>query len=84
MGQAPCTEGVSLRTINRNFKGRSGTQSAKVYLVSPEVAAASAIKGMVTDPRKLGEPPVIHLPEIYPVEDKMILPPVACRCGRRE
>ena len=70
MGQAPCTEGVSLRTINRNFKGRSGTQNANVYLVSPEVAAASAIQGVVTDPRILGEPPSIQLPEIYPVEDK--------------
>ena len=76
MGQAPCTDGVSLRTINRNFKGRSGTQSALVYLVSPEVAAASAIRGVITDPRKLGDPPLIHLPEIYPVEDNMILSPL--------
>jgi len=76
MGQAPCTNGVSLRTINRNFKGRSGTLSANVYLVSPEVAAASAIKGVVTDPRILGAAPVIQLPEVYPVEDKMILPPL--------
>ena len=76
MGQAPCTDGVSLRTINRNFKGRSGTLSANVYLVSPEVAAASAIKGVVTDSRMLGAAPVIQLPEVYPVEDKMILPPL--------
>ena len=76
MGQAPCTDGVSLRTINRNFKGRSGTQSALVYLVSPEVAAASAIRGVITDPRKLGDPPLIHLPDIYPVEDNMILAPL--------
>lgn len=76
MGQAPCTDGVSLRTINRNFKGRSGTQSALVYLVSPEVAAASAIRGVITDPRKLGDPPLIHLPDIYPVEDHMILSPL--------
>ena len=76
MGQAPCTEGTSLRTFNRNFKGRSGTQSANVYLVSPEAAAASAVKGVVTDPRTLGEPPPVHLPEIYPVEDNMILPPM--------
>jgi aconitate hydratase len=76
MGQAPCTDGVSLRTINRNFKGRSGTLNAKIYLVSPEVAAASAIRGVVTDPRNLGDAPVIQSPDIYPVEDKMILPPL--------
>jgi aconitate hydratase len=76
MGQAPCTDGISLRTINRNFKGRSGTQSARVYLVSPEVAAVSSIEGRVIDPRKRGEPPVIHLPDVYPVDDKMILPPL--------
>ena len=63
MGQAPCTGGVSLRTINRNFKGRSGTLNAQVYLVSPEVAAASAIRGVVTDPRNLGDAPVIQLPD---------------------
>ena len=51
MGQAPQSEGVSLRTNNRNFIGRSGTKDAKVYLASPEVAAASAITGVITDPR---------------------------------
>jgi aconitate hydratase len=76
MGQAPCTEGVSLRTFNRNFKGRSGTQNARLYLVSPEVAAASAIRGVLTDPRTLGDPPSIHLPEVYPSEDDMILCPL--------
>ncbi len=76
MGQAPCTNGVSLRTFNRNFEGRSGTQSAQVYLVSPEVAVASAIRGVVTDPRKLGAPPAIELPEVYSVKDNMILPPL--------
>ena len=75
MGQAPCTEGISLRTFNRNFKGRSGTQNARVYLVSPEVAATSAIRGVVTDPRTLGDPSPIHLPEIYPTEDDMIVRP---------
>ena len=65
MGQAPCTNGVSLRTFNRNFEGRSGTKSAKVYLASPEVAAASAIKGAITDPRTLGEAPSIRLPDLY-------------------
>ncbi len=75
MGQAPCTEGVSLRTFNRNFQGRSGTQSAQVYLVSPEVAAASALKGAITDPRKLGSPPAVELPETYPIEDNMLISP---------
>jgi len=55
MGQAPQTNGVSLRTFNRNFKGRSGTPSAQVYLCSPETATASAIKGVITDPRTLGD-----------------------------
>ena len=77
MGQAPCTDGVSLRTFNRNFQGRSGTQSAQVYLVSPEVAAASALKGVITDPRKLGSPPSVELPEIYPVEDNMVIAPLS-------
>jgi aconitate hydratase len=77
MGQAPCTEGVSLRTFNRNFKGRSGTQNANVYLVSPEVAAASAIRGVITDPRTLGSPPSLPFPGNYSVEDHMIIPPLA-------
>ncbi len=76
MGQAPCTDGVSLRTFNRNFKGRSGTQGAQVYLVSPEVGAASAIKGVITDPRVLGKPPSFHMPEFYPTEDNMIISPL--------
>lgn len=76
MGQAPSTNNVSLRTFNRNFEGRSGTLSAQVYLVSPEVAVASAIHGVVTDPRKLGVPPVIELPEVYSVKDNMILFPL--------
>jgi aconitate hydratase len=76
MGQAPCTTGVSLRTFNRNFQGRSGTQTARVYLVSPEVAAASAVMGVMTDPRRLGKPPLIDLPEVYPVENNMILSPL--------
>lgn len=76
MGQAPCTEGISLRTFNRNFQGRSGTQSAQVYLVSPEVAAASALRGVITDPRQLGSPPSVDLPEIYPVEDNMVISPL--------
>jgi len=76
MGQAPPTHGVSLRTFNRNFEGRSGTQSGQVYLVSPEVAVASAITGVITDPRKLGAQPSIELPSVYRVEDNMIIPPL--------
>jgi aconitate hydratase len=75
VGQAPCTDGVSLRTSNRNFYGRSGTRSAGVYLVSPETAAASALFGRITDPRTLGEPPVIALPECFKVDDRMVIPP---------
>ena len=75
MGQSPNSAGVSLRTFNRNFEGRSGTADAKVYLVSPEVAAASALTGVFTDPRTLGEAPVITLPEQFLINDNMIVPP---------
>lgn len=75
IGQAPTSEGVSLRTFNRNFKGRSGTQDAKVYLVSPETAVASAITGKITDPRKLGEYPEINLPEKFVLSDNMFIYP---------
>ncbi len=63
MGQAPPTSAISLRTFSRNFPGRSGNSGDKVYLCSPEVAVASAIKGVITDPRKLGDFPKIHLPK---------------------
>lgn len=76
MGQAPRTHGVSLRTFNRNFRGRSGTETAEVYLVSPEVAVASALKGVLTDPRDLGSPPAIEVPEYFSVEDNMIQAPL--------
>jgi aconitate hydratase len=77
MGQAPPTGAVSLRTFNRNFKGRSGTKDAQVYLVSPETAAASAVAGSVADPRSLGEAPKIKAPRAFLVDDGMILPPAA-------
>ncbi|MCX7708640.1 MAG: aconitate hydratase [Clostridia bacterium] len=75
MGQAPASDAVSLRTFNRNFEGRSGTASAKVYLVSPEVAAASAITGYFTDPRELGEAPAVDMPSKFLIDDNMVVAP---------
>ena len=75
MGQSPNSGGISLRTFNRNFEGRSGTADAQVYLVSPEVAAASALTGVLTDPRTLGEAPAVTLPERFLINDNMIVPP---------
>lgn len=76
MGFAPNSGGVSLRTFNRNFVGRSGTSDAKVYLVSPETAAASALRGVITDPTTLAELPEIKMPEQFLVNDAAILPPL--------
>ncbi len=72
MGQSPNSAGISLRTFNRNFEGRSGTKDGQVYLVSPEVAAASAIAGYLTDPRELGIMPEIPMPEKFTIRDNMI------------
>jgi len=75
MGQAPPSHTISIRTMNRNFPGRSGTPEDQVYLASPYVAAACALKGVITDPRKLGSrPPRILMPKRFLIDDSMILP----------
>lgn len=75
MGQSPNSAGVSLRTFNRNFEGRSGTADAQVYLVSPETAAASALAGVLTNPQTLGEESFVALPEHFLINDNMVLAP---------
>ena len=77
MGQSPNSKGISLRTFNRNFEGRSGTADGQIYLVSPETAAASAITGVFTDPTTLGEEVKIELPEKFLINDNMVTPPAA-------
>ena len=77
MGASPNSGGVSLRTFNRNFLGRSGTADAKVYLVSPETAVASALSGHFTDPRTLGEEIQVTMPEAFSVDDRGVLPPAS-------
>ena len=77
MGFSPNSAGVSLRTFNRNFEGRSGTKDAGVYLVSPEVAVASALTGYITDPEVLGECPEIELPTSFKIDDSAILLPAS-------
>ncbi|MDR0974141.1 MAG: aconitate hydratase [Ruminococcus sp.] len=75
MGQSPNSAGVSLRTFNRNFLGRSGTKDGQIYLVSPETAALSAINGYFSDPRELGDMPEFKLPEKFDINDNMVTLP---------
>jgi aconitate hydratase len=75
MGQTPPTDGVTLRSFNRNFRGRAGSPTAQAYLCSPEVCAASALRGEITDPRELGEAPVIEPPAKYAIDDNLIVRP---------
>lgn len=77
MGFSPNSSGVSLRTFNRNFEGRSGTADAGVYLVSPETAVAAALTGEITDPRLLGEMPKITMPEKFKLDDSAVLEPAS-------
>jgi aconitate hydratase len=76
MGQAPATGVVSVRSFNRNFKGRSGTEDDQVYLASAETAAATALRGVITDPRGLGEAPHVSHPTCYVLSDSLIVPPL--------
>jgi aconitate hydratase len=76
MGSAPCSKGVSVRTFNRNFEGRSGTKDASVYLVSPETAVATAVTGVLTDPRTLGKCPSLEMPEEFLINDNMLIKPL--------
>jgi len=77
MGQAPETNAVSVRSFNRNFEGRSGTLLSNVYLSSPETAVASALTGVITDPRDMGEKIEIEIPEKISINDNMIIPPLS-------
>jgi aconitate hydratase len=75
MGQAPATDAVSLRTFNRNFPGRSGTSSARVYLVSPETAAVSAVSGILSDPMDFHPTPETIIPALFHADDNLVIMP---------
>ncbi len=77
MGFSPNSGGVSLRTFNRNFHGRSGTKDGQVYLVSPETAVAAALTGEITDPRLLGDMPQIEMPDQFKINDTAVIPPAS-------
>jgi len=76
MGFSPNSKGVSLRTFNRNFEGRSGTKDAGVYLVSPETAAASAISGFITDPTGSGKISAVSMPDNFRIDDSSVIDPL--------
>jgi aconitate hydratase len=83
MGQAPATGRLSLRTVPRNFPGRSGTREDKVCLVSPETAAASALRGVITDPRDLGMPyPRVADPDVPLLNTQLLAPPLPAEEAR--
>ncbi len=77
MGFSPNSAGVSLRTFNRNFEGRSGTADGQVYLVSPETAVAAALTGYITDPRELGTMPKVTMPEVFKIDDSAVIAPAS-------
>lgn len=77
MGFSPNSAGVSLRTFNRNFIGRSGTADAQVYLVSPETAVAAALTGEITDPRLLGDEIEVKMPESFKIDDSAVIAPAS-------
>ncbi len=77
MGFSPNSGGVSLRTFNRNFEGRSGTKDGQVYLVSPETAVAAALTGEITDPALLGEMPAVTMPDAFKIDDSAVIPPAS-------
>lgn len=79
MGFSPNSAGVSLRTFNRNFEGRSGTADGQVYLVSPETAVAAALTGEITDPRLLGSMPEIKMPESFKIDDSAVIEPASAK-----
>ena len=77
-GFSPNSGGVSLRTFNRNFEGRSGTADGQVYLVSPETAVAAALTGEITDPMLLGKMPEVTMPKAFKIDDSAVIPPACC------
>lgn len=77
MGFSPNSGGVSLRTFNRNFEGRSGTKDGQVYLVSPETAVAAALTGEITDPTLLGGMPAVTMPDAFKIDDSAVIPPAS-------
>ncbi len=83
MGQSPNSKGISLRTFNRNFEGRSGTKDGQIYLVSPEMAAISALTGYLTDPRDIGDMPDFRIPDEFIINDNMIEEP-ASECDAKD